>query len=174
MTMRKALYSMLAICLVISLPLAGRPQGFHDELLDKLEGEWIMTGIIAGQEITHDLKAEWVLGHNYLKMYELSREHDEHGVPAYEAIVFIGRDDVNGGYACMWLDITGPGGLRGDALGHAPSDGDKIPFVFKNPAGGFIHNTFSYDGETDTWRWEIDSESGGERREFARVKLERK
>jgi hypothetical protein len=165
--------SLVFIVLLICMPLSGQEAGFHDDLLDRLAGEWVMTGIIAGQEITHDLEARWVLGHNYIRMYELSRERDENGNPAYEAIVFIGRDDVRGGYACMWLDITGAGGLRGDALGNARRDGDRLPFVFRDPAGGTIYNTFSYDSETDTWSWVIDLESEEGRREFARVSLNR-
>ena len=34
--------------------------------LDDLAGRWVMTGTIAGQEIVHDLDAQWVLGGHYL------------------------------------------------------------------------------------------------------------
>jgi len=37
-------------------------QALHDRgtPLDKLAGRWVMSGTIAGQEIVHDLAAEWV------------------------------------------------------------------------------------------------------------------
>jgi len=32
----------------------------QDSLLDKLEGAWVITGTIAGEEATHDLTVDWV------------------------------------------------------------------------------------------------------------------
>jgi len=172
--MRKAVL-LAAVSFLPALLTAGAARaGLDDELLDRLAGSWVMEGTIAGQDVTHDIDSEWVLGHNYIRLHELSREKDESGGPAYEAIVFIGKDPVSGGYACLWLDQTGGGGLVGDAIGHAVPGDDEIPFVFGDPSGGVIYNTFSYDRDSDTWSWAIDVEKDGQRSEFARVSLRRK
>ena len=157
-------------CLLASVAVA--QDGFQDELLGHLAGDWIMTGTIAGDEITHDLSAEWVLGHFYLVFHEVSRERTETGELAYEAIVTIGWDEPSGQYVCQWLDSTGGSGLKGP-LGYAKRNGDDLPFVFDDGTGGVILNTFSYHRDSDTWDWAIDITSGEERREFARVTLKR-
>ena len=80
--MKKALYPVIAfLAALLSVAVSG--QGFQDELLDRLAGDWVMKGTIAGQEVTHDVRAEWVLGHNYIRFHEVSRERTETGVPEY-------------------------------------------------------------------------------------------
>ncbi len=164
----------LFLCLLIATsPADAQEGGYHDELLARLAGSWIMTGTIAGERVTHDVTVEWVLNHQYLRMYEISREKDSTGGPAYEAIVFFGQDITTGGYACVWLDITGGTGLTGP-LGRAMRQGNSMPFVFDDGSGSVILNTFTYTETTDTWESEIDLEANGERREFARVVFRRK
>ncbi|MHB8053771.1 MAG: hypothetical protein ACYDH3_00755 [Candidatus Aminicenantales bacterium] len=147
---------------------------FQDSLLDHLAGAWILQGTIAGQETTHDILAEWVLGHQYLQLREISREKSAAGAPAYEAIVFIGWDQPLSQYACLWLDVTGGGGLTGQAIGHAQRNGDTIPFLFKGADGSLFHTTFVYDKGTDSWQWLMDGEENGKRQPFARVNLTKK
>ena len=84
-------------------------------------------------------------------------------------------DEPSGRYVCLWLDLTGGGGLTGEGLGYAERGGDDIPFVFKDPTNGdMIYNTFSYSRDTDIWKWLIDLEDEEGRRVFARVSLKRK
>src|ERR1700722_13677642 len=78
-----------------------------DPLLDRLTGNWTMQGTIAEHETTHDIEAEWVLGHEYLRLHETSRQKNAQGQPAYEAIVFIEWDESSNEYKCLWLDSTG-------------------------------------------------------------------
>ena len=40
-----------------------------------------MSGTIGGTQVTHDLVAGWVLGHQYLRFHEVAREVDSEGVP---------------------------------------------------------------------------------------------
>jgi hypothetical protein len=159
--------------LLLAVPVKAEQQGFQDALLDHLVGNWILSGTIAGEETTHDIVVEWVLAHQYIRIHEVAREKDDEGAPAYEAIVFIGWDEPTNRYTCLWLDITGGGGLSADAVGYAVPAEDKLPFVFGTGESGAIHNTFTYDRETDTWRWLIDNERNGERSVFARVTLTR-
>lgn len=145
---------------------------FEDELLDRLVGDWVMRGTIAGGEVTHDLKARWVLGHQYLRFDEISRETSESGAPAYESTVFIGWDKPSGRYVCLWLDVTGGGGLANDVFGYAEPARDKLAFVW-GEGNETWHTTFYYDRDADTWRWTMDGQTDGVLRPFARVTLTR-
>jgi hypothetical protein len=151
-----------------------RGDGFQDELLDRLAGRWVLRGAIHGAETVHDVSADWVLGHHYLRIHELARERDDAGRAAYEALVFIGRDPRGEGYACLWLDDTGGGGLAGDAIGEAKREGDAMLFVFRDRSGAIsLTNRFAYDSCADAWTWTINNVQDGKAELFASVKLTR-
>lgn len=171
--MRKTFF-LSTLCLLMAVSALAQEEGFRDPLLERLAGQWVMRGTIAGDEVTHDVDAEWVLGHYYLRLLETSREVDAGGEPAYEAIVLIGWDEVIGEYACLWLDNTGGSGLSSNVIGRAKRENDAIPFVFEVPDGSVIYNTFAYDRDDDTWTWAIDTIREGTRSEFARVVLTRR
>ena len=160
----------LALVATFTTPAAS----FEDELLDRLVGEWVMRGQIAGDDIVHDLEVEWILANHYIQIKEVSRERDENGDPEYEALVLIGWDDAIEQYACLWLDVTGGEGLTNGVIGKASRDGDAIPFVFDMGGDAAIHNTFGYDRESDRWNWVIDNVRGGTPSRFANVTLTRK
>lgn len=148
----------------------------RDSLLDRMVGHWVLRGTIAGQSTTHDVDAAWVLGHDYLRLREVSRERNPDGSPVYEAVIVVGVDPKAAGYACLWLDNTSPKGLNGQAIGHAdPAAGDSIAFVFKEGDGSSFHTTFRYERASDRWTWVMDGEeAGGTRRPFARLTLSRR
>ncbi len=164
----------LALLLLLALPTTAAQQGIQDELLDHLAGHWLMTGTIAGGQVSHDLDAEWVLGHQYLRFHELARELDEDGNPAYEAIVFIGWNQTLGQYTCLWLDVTGSGAQFPEGTGYAEPAPDKLAFVFDDGGDSAIHTTFTYDREADVWHWLIDIVRGTEHSTFASVSLARR
>jgi len=170
----KTFLCVLAAVVLTGLPASAQTSGLRDPLLDRLIGEWVMEGTIGGDQVTHDLVFEWVLGHHYVRFHEVARERDSTGAPAYEAIVFIGWDQASQRYACLWLDTTGGEGLTSQAIGYGAASGDSIPFVFHFPDGSPFYNTFSYDRATDTWQWQMDGEENGARQPFARVTLARK
>ena len=145
-----------------------------DPLLDRLTGHWVLHGTIAGKETTHDVAADWVLGHEYVRLHEVSREKKRDGQPAYEAIVFIGWDANSSQYQCLWLDSTAGGGLSGQAIAHAKRSGDELPFVFKESDGSIsFTNTFVYHKESGSWGWIMDNVTKGKSTPFARLTLER-
>jgi len=153
---------------------ASAQQPFQDPLLDRLIGKWVLQGTIGGAATTHDIESEWVLGHQYVRLHEVSREKNADGQAAYEAIVFIGWDQPSGTYACLWLDSTGGGGISAPAIGHAQRSGDDMAFTFKVKDGTSFHTTFAYSRSTDSWQWSMDGEEGGKLQPFARVGLTRK
>lgn len=172
--MLKTLIRSLAIVTLLSLPAMAGPRGIQSELLDRMVGDWVLTGTIAGQRTTHDVTAEWVLGHQYLRLHEVARDTDDEGEPAYEAIVFLGREQATDRYTCLWLDVTGSGARFPDATGYAEPAADELAFVFDAGGDSVIHTTFDYDHEADMWRWLIDIDHGGKPSTFARVSLTRR
>jgi hypothetical protein len=168
-----------AIALVVTIgPVAqsavAAPSSLNDPLLDRLIGTWVLRGDIAGKPVTHEVKAQWVLAHQYIQIRETSRSKTSDGAPEYDAIVYIGWDPDLKQYACLWLDSTGGNGLVGWALGHAEADAAKLAFVFSDKNGDpSVHNTFTYDRITNTWLWNIDNVDQGRLQPFANVKLTR-
>jgi len=169
-----AIFRISVLIVLVSFTFSGQQSTFQDPLLDHFVGKWVLQGTIGGSATTHDIVAEWVLGHQYVRFTEVSREKDAKGQAAYEAIVFIGWDEASGQYACLWLDTTGGGGLTGQAIGHAKRDNDKMAFLFRGADGSLFHTTFLYDKSSDSWQWLMDGEEGGKLQPFARVKLTRK
>jgi hypothetical protein len=149
----------------------GQQPTFHDQLLDHFTGNWVLQGTIMGKENTHDITAEWVLGHQYLRIHEVSREKNAQGLPDYEANAYVGWNQPAGEYACVWLDTLG--GIAPESIGHAKRAGNEIHFLFKGKDGVF-HTRFIYHPETRNWEWRMDSEEKGTTKPFARVKLTRK
>ncbi len=153
--------------------LAAGPQPtLHDELLDRLVGNWVLQGTIAGQKTTHDVTAAWAVRHQFVLLHEVSREKTDAGEPAYEAMVFVGFDEAAKEYVCIWIDVWG--GASEGTIGRGKRTGDDIAFLFKDKGSRF-HNTFSYARGTDSWSWKMDNEGeGGALKPFARVTLTRK
>ena len=164
----------VGLIILLSCAASAQQFEFQDPLLDRLIGKWVLQGTIDGKETTHDIVAEWVLDHEYVRIHEVSREKDARGQAAYEAIVFIGWDKSSSQYACLWLDSTGGGGLSDPTIGRAKRSDDEIAFLFKTKAGSVFHTTFAYSKGSDTWQWLMDGEEGGKLQPFARVRLTRK
>ncbi len=165
----------LAVFLLLVDSIFAQQTTFQDSFLDHLVGKWVLRGELAHKQTTHDVSAEWILGHQYLRLHEISRESKTNGQPAYEAIVLIGWNQAASEYACLWLDSTSTSSFPSDGVGHAKRSGDDIPFVFKDDKQqiGF-RNTFSYDKKADSWTWRLDNVHDGKGVPFGRVRLTRK
>jgi hypothetical protein len=172
-TLRTTL-SFFALGVLISFSALAQPSNFQDSLLDHMTGKWVLQGAIARKNTTHDIVSEWVLGHQYLRIQEVSREKDARNQPAYEAIVLIGWDPQSNQYTCLWLDNTGPWDFTSQGIGRGKGSGDAITFRFGSNDGSSINTTFAYDKNADAWQWSIDNEAGGKIQSFARVRLTRK
>ena len=166
----------LAMLLLVAGLAAGRLPAQSlppDSVFHRLVGRWVLRGTIGRQETTHDITIEWLLGRSYLQMHEVSRSRNADGTPEYEAVVLFGRDPRTGEYGCLWMDNTGANAFDPAGIGRGSVAGDSLPFWFRySPTTGF-HNTFFYDRATDSWRWQLDNDSAGVRRPFARVTLTR-
>ena len=161
----------LFFLLVSSAAFAQQPT-FNDPLLEHLAGQWVLHGTIADKETTHDIKAEWVLAHQYLRIEETSREKNGQGQPAYAANVYVGWDGTTGQYVCVWLDVYGS--ISTQSLGQAKPAGDVIAFIFKDTQGKVaFHTVFTFDKAANSWTMQMDNEQDGKLSPFARTTLTR-
>lgn len=164
--------------LSLGLVLAAHPLSAQalqpDSLFSRLVGRWVLRGVIDRQQTTHDVTFEWMLNRGYVQMHEVSRERAPNGSPAYEAVVIFGRDPATGEYACLWMDNTGANAFDPAGIGRGRVVGDSVAFLFRYTATTSFHNTFVYNGATDSWQWHLDNDSAGVRRPFARVALTRR
>jgi hypothetical protein len=124
------------------------------ELLDRMVGHWVLTGVIARESTTHDVDAAWVLQGKYVRLTETSREKGPDGRPQYEAVVLVGW--LKDRYVCFWFDNTEV--ASGEVTCSARAAGDAIPFEFRDAKGALMFtNTFTYDRSGDAWRWRLDN-----------------
>ena len=99
---------------------------------------------------THDIDAEWVFSHHYLRLHEISWEKNDKGDPQYGAMIFIAGREQTKQIACVWLDVFGGSGAS--SIGVADPKKNGIPFVFKDDSGATVFaNDFVYDPKTDAW-----------------------
>ena len=163
----------IALAILFIATTAAAQQGpTYSALLDHLAGRWVMTGTIRNEAVTHDVTAEWVLEHRYLRVHEVSREKNKDGSRRYEAMIFIAWNEPTKQYSCVWLDVYG--GLTAESIGVAAATDSSLPFIFKDAKGEVsFTNDFAYDAKTDTWQWFLDNVKNGLHVPFGRVKLRR-
>jgi len=161
---------LLVFCMPAVLPAQQPP--VNSPLLDRLVGNWVLQGTIAGQQTTHDVEAEWVLDHHYLRIHEISREKTSQGKPQYEATIYIAWNEAQKQYAAVWLDVYG--GISSESIGIADPKQNGLMFIFKDEKGAVsVSNDFVYDAQSDTWQWLINNLDKGMVKPFARVTLKR-
>lgn len=157
------------------LPAQDRTPTAPEELMDRMVGQWTLTGTIAKKPTTHDVEIDRVLHRQYVRIHEVSREKDTSGEPGYEAWIYIVWDPQPKEYALLWLDNTAATNFSGEGIGHAVPEGDRIPFLFTFKDGTGIRTTFAYDRARDAWSWTIANlDVSGNSSPFADVVLVRK
>jgi len=142
---------------------------WRDDLVDHMAGTWRLEGQVMGREAHHEVAAEWVLNHQFLRIHEQTGA----GAPAaehrYEATWFLGYDPVSERYVLHLLDVFGA--RFSETLGYGARDGDTIRFVFEYPDGPF-HTTYRWSPEKDTWQWLMEQkDKDGKWTNFADLKL---
>ncbi len=154
-----------------SVEVDGEHTIFRDDLLDNLVGKWKVHGTIVGQPIEQVCDAEWVLNHQFLRVHFLGATQSDSKDPGYEAMVFIGYDNMSERYLAHWLDTFGGRFSEVLGFGSKTENGTSIKFVFDG-LGGVLHNTISWkDG---SWRMLIEQKnSKGKWYTFADESFER-
>jgi len=171
-TLQYAVFAVLFLLITMCLPLLGQEKNDDPtQLLNHLAGNWVLEGVLGGRHSTHDVTAEWILNHEYLRFHEVSREKNKNDGPVYEAIVIMSWDNKTNEYLCLWLDNTEGGGLSAP-IARAKRDGRSIPIIFPSPNES-LHTTFTYDDEADRWHLTIDDVKDGKPDRFGDVTLTR-
>lgn len=119
-----------------------------------------MTSHVMDDSVRYDATAEWVLGHQFLRL----QMTDVNQPPQYATHVYIGYDSTGQRYVAHWLDISGGGAST--TLGHGRRQNDTLIFRFDDSDGPY-RTAFEHrpDG-TGRVRMRSKSESG-EWRPFA-------
>lgn len=133
---------------------AQRPSEWKDDIADKMAGTWKLEGTLAGRERAHHaVVARWVAGHQFLEI-------DEHTTPEapptesrYDALWFLGHDDVSERYVLHLIDVYG--GRFSETLGYGTRQGNTISFVFEYPDGPF-HTVWRWLPDSQSWEWHME------------------
>jgi hypothetical protein len=155
--------------LFVSVAAAQRPP-VNSPLLDHLAGKWVLRGTMAGKQTTHDITAEWVANHQYLRLHEVSRERTADGNPQYDAFIHIGWNEQRKSYSIIWLDNFW--GIDPESIGTAVQKENELLFLWKDERGAVgFSNDLLYDPKTDSWLWTMDNVVNGANKPFGTVKL---
>jgi hypothetical protein len=169
--MAKLLWGFLLLALI---PLPSEAQGppeWRDALVDHMVGAWKLGGQLLGREAHHEVQAEWVLNHEFLRILEKTALDAPAAEHRYEAIWFIGYDSVSEKYVEHLLDVFGA--RFSETLGYGTRDGNAIRFIYEYPDGPF-HTTYRWSPEQDTWQWLMEQkDKDGKWTTFADLKLTR-
>src|SRR5262245_43462185 len=93
------------------------------------------------------MEAEWVLNHQFLRIQERSVENVQGTNSPFEAVFFIGFDDINKRYVAHLMTVFG-GQMEG--LGYGEREENDLTFVFED-SHALISERFSWDPESKTW-----------------------
>ena len=170
----KTLFAVILLAFALHVPSTAQLQGppeWHDDLIDHMVGTWKIEGNVMGAEAHHTVTAEWVLNHQFLRMYEKTSPDAPSSEKRYEAIWFIGYDDVSEKYVEHLMDIFGA--RFSESLGYGTRDGDSIRFVYEYPDGPF-HTTYRWNAQQGSWQWLMEEKNkNGKWITFADFKLKR-
>jgi hypothetical protein len=121
---------------------------FKDDLLDHLLGTWDANGVVHGEPSKQTLEAEWVLHHQFLRVYEKSSENIANTEMPYEGVFFIGYDSTDNRYVAHLMNVFG--GRDSEILGYGERKGNQITFVFKSPESS-VEEQFIWEAENRAW-----------------------
>lgn len=143
------------------------PAANGERLLDRLVGDWTMTGHVRNEPVTYRLTAKRVLEARYVELHMI----DAATPPGYEARVFLGMDPAHGVLIAHWLDSFGAGYSIPHGTGAATSDTLRFEIPY---AGGPFRDAFAWRAADGTWDFAIHAaDSTGGWSEFARYTLRR-
>ena len=140
--------SVLLVAMSVAIAQESTPVSFRDDLLDRLAGTWNVTGAVHGNPSTQKLQADWVLHHQFLRLYQKSSENVAQRDFPFEGAFFIGYDNTEKRYVAHLMTVFG--GRDSETLGYGRRTGDQIIFEFKQ-ADGSVTQKFMYTPKSKTW-----------------------
>jgi hypothetical protein len=141
----------ILIALATLRSYAQTPGEWHDDLVEHMTGSGKGRGQIMGRDAHHEIQAEWVLNHMFLRIHESTSTDAPGSEKRYEAIWFLGYDPVSEKYVLHLFDVFET--RFSETLGYGTRDGNFIHFTFEYPDGPF-HTTFRWLPENGGgWQW---------------------
>jgi hypothetical protein len=170
--MKHSKFAILALAVMLPyFSVAQRPAEWQDPLVDHLAGKWKAEAQVMGRTDQHEVRAEWVLNHQFLRIHEKTVAAPSSTELPYEAIWFLGYDATSERYVLHLMDVFGT--RYSETLGYGTRDGNEIRFVFEYPDGPF-HNTMRWNPEKDSWEWLMEQkDKSGKWTPFGTLKLTR-
>jgi hypothetical protein len=120
-----------------SAALADAAADADNAYLEKLTGEWDMTGEMSGKALRYHASGQRVLQGGFLRLHMIDADPD----PQYEADVFIGVDTRRHDFIAHWLDRFGAAGARVVGTGKR-DDAQHLVVIFPYVSGAF-RDTFT-------------------------------
>ena len=165
------LLTCIAAILFVGSSLAQTPTEWRDDLVDRMAGTWKLEGQVMGREAHHEVRAEWVLNHQFLRIEEKTSGSAPNTERIYHALWFLGYDPVSERYVLHLMDVFGA--RFSETLGYGVREGNQIRFTFEYPDGPF-HTTYRSNPEKNTWEWLMEQkDKNGKWTPFADLKLTR-
>ena len=169
--MTRILLFCIAILAFNSGAAAQRPPAWSDDLVDKLAGTWDLHGDVLGHHAHHRATAQWVLAHHFLEVHEETSPEAPLSESKYDAIWYLGYDDVTGHYVLHLMDLFG--GRFSETLGNGTRIGNELRFSFQYPDGLF-RTSWTWHPESKRWTWHMEqSDKSGKWVTFADFSMER-
>lgn len=140
------------------------------EFLDRLVGEWMLTGKMGDVALRQRVHARWVLGDQFLSMHCKSETAPDNPTAKYEAIYHFGHNQAEDLYVMHLLDTTGV--PTACVLGLAERKGDRLPFVFDYGAEEFT-NELRWHPDIETWTFHQTYLADGVWKTFANKEMKR-
>ncbi len=133
----------------------GNDRRFYDDLLDKLVGKWEVSAIVHGEKFTLEREAEWVMSHQYLRIYEKSREVIPWLKTQFERTIFIGYNHSSKRYLVYELTVHGGDGpFKPEGFWYADRTGNELKMVLTNGSEALRYQRFTWHPETRPWRFQ--------------------
>ncbi len=130
---------LIALLFGLTLPAIAAPAAAtdaDDAYLEKLVGEWDMTGDMSGKALHYHASGERVLQGGFLRLHMIDTDAN----PQYEADVFIGVDPRRHDFIAHWLDRFGAAGAR--VVGTGKREDAHLVVIFPYVSGAF-RDTFT-------------------------------
>lgn len=149
----------LALCVApVSLAQVdkdGSDRRFYDDLLDHLVGKWDVNATVHGKKFTLDREAEWVMSHQYLRIYEKSREVIPWLKAPFERTIFIGYNHRSKRYIVYELTVHG-GDVPHEPEGfyYAERTGNELKMAMTKGAEVVGYSRFTWEPASRSWRFQ--------------------
>lgn len=141
-----------------------------NELLDKMIGDWQLTGWMGEVELHQRVTARWTLSGTFVEMELVSEVPADNPTHDYSAVYYFGYNVEASVYVMYLLDSTEV--PLDFVVGLAKREANRLPFLFEYQDVDFL-NIFEWLPAEDSWTSRQIILDGDEEKQFATKTLRR-